>query len=29
MEEIIGEIADEYDEDDKLYEQIDDKTYEF
>ena len=25
----LREIADEYDEDDKLYEQIDDKTYEF
>lgn len=29
MEEIIGDIADEYDDDDKQYEKIDDKTYEF
>lgn len=29
MEEIIGDIADEYDEDNKQYEKIDDKTYEF
>ncbi len=29
MEEIIGDIADEYDDDNKQYEKIDDKTYEF
>ncbi len=29
MEEVIGDIADEYDEDDKQYEKIDEKTYEF